>query len=91
MRKLEISKSALKNLNSLDAKQYRQVGRAIFALLTNPEPHDSCVLEGATHGERRKDVGEYRIIYSANEDVIDVRVVAKRNDDAVYRQWERAR
>lgn len=89
MMKLAITKTADKVLSSLDAKQYRQVGKAIFKLLDNPEPHDSQPLKGAENGERRVDVGEYRIIYSVSGDVVAVLVIGKRNDDEVYKVWER--
>lgn len=88
--KLAITKQALKFCKTLDAKQYRQVLSAIMGLLSNPEPHDSQPLQGATKGERRIDVGEYRIIYAVvGEELVDVMVVGKRNDDDVYKLWER--
>jgi mRNA interferase RelE/StbE len=87
--KLAMTKQALKACRSLDAKQYRQVVSAIFGLLNNPEPHDSQLLRGATHGERRLDAGEYRIVYSFDDETVEIIVVGKRNDDAVYKLWER--
>lgn len=87
---LKITKQALKFCKKLDAKQYRQVVSAIMELTTNPEPHDSQPLQGASRGERRLDVGEYRIIYAVEgEELVDVMVVGKRNDDDVYKLWER--
>lgn len=86
---LEMTKQAQKALAGLDAKQYRQVGSAIFGLLNNPAPHDSRPMKGAQHGECRVDVGEYRIIYSVSGDQIEVLVIGKRNDDEVYKIWER--
>jgi mRNA interferase RelE/StbE len=89
--KLEISKQAIKACAKLDAKQYRQVVSAVLGLLSNPEPHDSQQMRGATDGERRLDVGEYRIVYIAREDVVEVLVIGNRNDGAVYKVWERSR
>ncbi|MFJ1259017.1 type II toxin-antitoxin system RelE/ParE family toxin [Cupriavidus sp. CuC1] len=86
---LKITKQAIKFCNTLDAKQYRQVHSAILGLLSNPQPHDSQPLKGASNGERRLDVGEYRIIYAVGEELVDVMVVGKRNDDDVYKLWER--
>jgi mRNA interferase RelE/StbE len=40
-------------------------------------------------GERRVDVGEYRVIYVNSGDTVDVLAVGKRNDDEVYKSWER--
>jgi mRNA interferase RelE/StbE len=89
MRKLRFTKQALAFVDQLDAKQYRQVGRAIFGLTADAEPSDSQVLKNAKHGERRIDVGEYRIIYLATSDEVEVIVIGKRNDDEVYRIWKR--
>lgn len=86
---LSMTKQAQKALADLDAKQYRQVGSAIFGLLSNAAPHDSRPLKGAQHGECRVDAGEYRIIYSVTADRIEVLVIGKRNDDDVYKIWER--
>lgn len=87
---LKMTKQALKACSKLDAKQYRQVVSAILGLMNNPEPHDSQQLQGASRGERRLDVGEYRVIYAVEGDeLIDVLVVGKRNDDDVYKLWER--
>ena len=86
---LKMTKQALKACQNLDAKPYRQVVSAILGLLTNPEPHDSRSLRGATRSERRVDAGEYRIIYRIDDETVDVQVVGKRNDDEVYKLWDR--
>ncbi|MBR8137199.1 type II toxin-antitoxin system RelE family toxin [Burkholderia cenocepacia] len=87
--KLKISKQAYKALGKLDAKQFRQVMLAVLALTTNPMPNDSAPLKGAKNGERRKDVGEYRVIYATVGEDLEVLVIASRNDDDVYKVWER--
>lgn len=89
MLKIAITNDADKSLSGLQAKQFKQVASAIFRLLRNPEPHDSVQLKGATRGERRVDVGEYRIVYSVAGDTVQILVIGKRNDDEVYRVWER--
>jgi mRNA interferase RelE/StbE len=86
---LRMTKQALKACQGLDAKQYRQVVSAILALLTNPEPHDSQLLRGATRGERRLDVGEFRAIYAITGETVEILVVGKRNGDEVYKIWQR--
>ncbi|WP_431206716.1 type II toxin-antitoxin system RelE family toxin [Burkholderia cepacia] len=88
---LKPTKLALKAIGKLDAKQYRQVVSAILGLLSNPEPHDSKQLRGATRGERRIDVGEYRVIYCVDGENVEVLVVGKRNDGDVYSVWERSK
>jgi mRNA interferase RelE/StbE len=37
------------------------------------------------------DVGEYRIIYAVEGEGVEILIVGKRNDDEVYRLWERLR
>lgn len=87
-RVFDITKEAFKNLNELGAKQYRQVVQRMLGLLENPEPHDSEALKGKTEKEqklRRLDVGEFRIIYRHDPDVVEILVVGRRNDGKVYR------
>lgn len=69
---------------TLPPKQYRQVGKALFELVKAPYPNDSSILEGQS-GYRRKDVGEYRVIYSVDESIIKIVIVGKRNDSSVYK------
>jgi len=88
---LSMTKQAMKACAKLDAKQYRQVVSAVLGLLANPEPHDSQQLRGATRGERRLDVGEYRVVYAVLDDVVEVLVIGNRNDGDVYKQWERSK
>jgi mRNA interferase RelE/StbE len=87
MRKLVLAKGIVKDLDELQPKQYRQVVSAILDLLTEPCPHYSKALEGT--GYRRLAIGEYRVIYRADEESVHVLVVGKRNDDEVYRRLER--
>jgi mRNA interferase RelE/StbE len=87
--RLSLTRQASKALESLDAKQFRQVMLTVIGLLKNPEPHDSSLLKGSKHGERRVDVGEYRAIYAIRDDTVEVIVIGKRNDDDVYNIWKR--
>jgi mRNA interferase RelE/StbE len=84
MRKLSVTRDAMKYVDGLAAKQYRQVVRRIFGLLQNPQPHDSSQLKGYEYW--RVDQGEYRIIYKWDEEVVYVAVVDLRNDDAAYKR-----
>ena len=59
----------------------------MFSLMENPEPHDSKDLIGYLF--RRADVGEYRIVYRVEGDILKVALIGKRNDDDVYRQLKR--
>ena len=86
---LNMSRQALGFIRKLPPKQYRQVLNAVMSLLANPEPHDSKLLKGNTKGHRSVSVGEYRIIYRVENDVVIVLVIGKRNDDRVYKIHER--
>ena len=46
--------------------------------MANPEPHDSKKLKGYPY--RRADIGEYRIVYRVEGDVLKITVAGKRND-----------
>jgi mRNA interferase RelE/StbE len=87
MRTLQLHQSVLKELDSLQAKQYRQVVSATLDLLKNPQPHYSQALSGSEYS--RITVGEYRVIYRATDTTIYVLAFGKRNDDAIYKLLER--
>lgn len=86
MRKLAITRDALKFFEGLDAKQYRQVGKKLFSLLVDPEPNDASPLKGNDFW--RVDVGEYRIVYKFDGDTVSIAIIGKRNDE-VYKKLER--
>jgi mRNA interferase RelE/StbE len=89
--KLRMTNQALKAVEKLDAKQYRQVVGAILRLLKNSEPHDSKQLTGAKNRERRSDAGEYRIIYCHDGEVVEILVAGKRNYVSAYKLWKRSK
>lgn len=83
MLKLDLSRDALGFIQTLNPKQYRQVVGTVLRLLQNPEPQDASALIGYPY--RRVDIGEYRIIYNVDRDVLKVFLISKRNDDEIYR------
>jgi mRNA interferase RelE/StbE len=88
MHKLNPTKEALDFWNSLDPKQYRQIGRKVLSLLLDPHPNDSESLIGYSE-YFRVDCGEYRIIYRIEEDVIKLALIGSRNDDDIYKKIKR--
>lgn len=80
---LLVDKSVLKTLNDLPLKQYKQVTTKLFSLQRNPFPQDSKKLKGFNNSYR-VDQGEYRILYTVEDDKIRVFKIGKRNDDQVY-------
>ena len=87
MRKLELHKGVLKELEKLPAKQYRQVVSATLDLLKEPHPHYSQALSGSDYS--RITVGEYRVIYRATDETVFVVAFGKRNDGEIYKTLDR--
>ena len=81
--KLKIKKSACKELLKLQPKFFKQVMSKIITLLDNPQPQDYKSLKGYPD-LYRVDQGEFRIIYTIQEEEIEIFRVGKRNDDEVY-------
>ena len=84
VRKLSLTHDADKFLARLDGKQFKQVVRRIFALATDTTLADAIKMKGSSY--YRVDQGEYRIVYSFDNDTVYILVVGKRNDDEVYVQ-----
>ena len=84
MLRLDLTKKTIAFLDKLPPKQFKQISKKIFSLMANPKPHDSKGLKGNPY--RRTDIGEYRIIYRIEKDLLKIALVGKRNDSAVYRQ-----
>lgn len=88
MMNINFAKGSLKFLDKLDAKQYRQVGKKILSLINNTFPNDSSKLSGYDD-IFRVDCGEYRIIYSVQDNLIVIRGIGNRNDGNVYKNFDR--
>lgn len=88
MHKLNPTKEALDFWNSLDPKQYRQIGRKVLSLLLNPHPNDSISFIGYME-YFRVDCGEYRIIYRVEENTINLTLIGLRNNDDIYKKFKR--
>lgn len=84
---LSLSRAAVRFLDTLPPKQFRQVTRRIIMLMVDPRPADAERLRGYDYS--RVTVGEYRIIHDVRDGVLRVLVVGKRNDDEVYRRLAR--
>lgn len=89
MLKINLSKQTAKFLEKVHPKHAKQIIRKIVELQENPFPHDSFQLKGQHSHLHRTDIGEYRIIYSTEEDILYVIVIGKRNDGEVYKMLNR--
>ncbi len=90
MAKLDGLESVLDFLQGLQPKIAAQIAKKVLALNVNPLPADSKELKGYSN-YYRVDSEEYRIVYrfKADEDLVEVILVGKRNDDEVYKKLER--
>lgn len=88
---LRIDDRVIKEMASLEAKIFRQLCMRIFYLSENPRPHDSEQLKGYKDPQAparkgfRVDQGEYRILYTIDEQqrVVSIFRVGHRRE--VYR------
>jgi mRNA interferase RelE/StbE len=85
MRLLDITKKVDDFLEKSPPKQFKQVYSAIIKLRKNSTPHESIKLHGSID-QHRVDIGEYRIIYKFDKDVVNIMVAGKRKDDEVYKK-----
>lgn len=79
-----ISPAASRALGKLPAGIRAHIDRAILALADNPRPPGSSKLKGTTNGWRVR-VGDYRILYTIEDDRLTVLVVDVGNRKDVYR------
>jgi mRNA interferase RelE/StbE len=86
--KLDLTKDALRFIEELEPKHFKQVVNKILSLLENPQPNDGKKLIGYDD-YFRVSVGEYRVIYRVDKETVKVALVGKRNDDEVYKQFQR--
>ncbi len=82
---LDLTNKAFKFLESLESKQCKQVVIKMLSLIRDPYPNDSELLKGSRY--RRVDIGEYRIIYDVQDNIIQILAIGPRNDDAVYKRF----
>jgi mRNA interferase RelE/StbE len=86
---LDLSKQAAAFLKGLPAKQARQIAEKLATLANDPSVLPSEAMKGYAPMRRLKS-GEFRIIYAVIGEVIEVRLIGKRNDDEIYKALERA-
>lgn len=90
MAKLDGLEAVLEFIKGLQPKITAQIAKKVLTLNLDPLPADSKELKGYP-GYYRVDSGEYRIVYrfDSEEDLVEVILVGKRNDDEVYKQLRR--
>ena len=81
--KIEIKRSALKEIHSLPKKNLKRVLAKIESLAENPRPFDSQKL--SSQEKYRVRVGDYRILYSIEDNILIVFIVKVAHRREVYR------
>lgn len=81
--KVEIKKSAVKEIGHLSHKDMKVVLNKIESLSENPRPHDCKKLSGQE--KYRVRCGNYRILYSIEDDILIVFVIKVGHRKDVYR------
>jgi len=78
--RISVDKRVMKSFRRVPEKHARQIQEALERLKVNPHPQDSIKLK--TSGGFRVTVGEYRILYTIQEDTATVVVylITRRND-----------
>ncbi len=89
MPRIDLSKQAADFLRRLAPKQARQIAEKIQKLGVDPASLPSEGLKGYAPMRRLKS-GEFRIIFATSADVVQIRLIGKRNDDEIYKALERA-
>jgi mRNA interferase RelE/StbE len=77
-------RSAEKDLRRLDAAMQRRVLRATSRLAGEPRPAGCRRLHGSENGFRIR-VGDYRIVYTVDDEVLVVAIERVRHRREVYR------
>jgi len=85
---IDLSRQAAGFLESLPAKQARQIAEKLQSLANDPQALPTEGLTGYAP-MRRLRAGEYRIIYVVDGQILQVRLIGKRNDDEIYKALER--
>ncbi len=82
--RVEISRSAAKDLRGIDRKWIPRLVAAIEALETDPRPVGCKKLVGSEHTYRVR-IGNYRVVYDIHDGTLIVLVVRIRHRGDVYR------
>lgn len=88
MNSINISHDVAKFIKKLPHKVAAQLSARIFDLCRSTDHQDIKHINGKP-GYFRIDQGEYRIIFRRENQIIYIPVVGKRNDDEVYKTFDR--
>lgn len=82
--RISIRKQALKELEDLPSKESRKVSAAIDGLAENPRPAGCKKLKGEHEYIWRIRVGDYRVLYKIDDEILVVEVGKIGNRKNIY-------
>lgn len=85
MYQVKLKSSAEKSLESLPAVVQHRIVLALRSLETNPRPHGSIKMAGSDNLWRIR-VGDYRVVYEIQDDVLIVLVIRIGHRRDIYRK-----
>jgi mRNA interferase RelE/StbE len=85
---IQFTNDVVKFVKNLETKPAKQIYEKVISLGQEPRPQNSTPLV-AYKGYRRMRVGDFRVIYSIENDQIKIVLVDARGDDEVYRTLDR--
>jgi mRNA interferase RelE/StbE len=81
---VELSSSAAKSLAKIEKKMQLRIVGALELLAVDPRPPGAKMLRGGEHGRWRARVGDYRIVYTVEDDRLIVLVLRVAHRREVY-------
>lgn len=84
MYKIEWTKSAEKDLKKLSKPEGKRIYDKVGEVLSN-SPHKYELMQGLYSGHRKFRVGNYRIIFKINEQIVTVEVIKVGHRSDVYK------
>ena len=85
---ITLSKESQSFLKDLEPKRYKQVQEKILGLQEEAHPQASTALI-AHKGFYRLKVGDYRVVYSVKDAIVQIFLIDNRGDDRVYDRLDR--
>jgi len=82
--RIEFLASAQKQFSKLPAKERKRIDQKILALAEDPRPPGAVAMKGSKKGLLRIRVGNYRVIYTIEDDRLIVVVVRVSHRKDVY-------
>ncbi len=82
--RVEFARSAIKDLRGIDRHWIPKIVASIEALESDPRPSGCKKLVGSDHTYRLR-IGDYRVVYDIQDDILIVLVVRIRHRRDVYR------